>query len=136
MSRTAKLPVDVVHILAQDEVACDVGGQLYGYKPSSLPCPDSGLCTVNMGLSGFLRPALRMTASHRVYMTMLPRHMSMPLHRPSSSLFLNKVNLASISSMSKSQFSQLFLEMLCESGLESSEDDEGGMKRGKETSAS
>lgn len=83
-----------------------------------------------MRLGCFLRPALRAAACQRYYKT-FPRHISLELPRYSQTLLM-KVNLASVAK-TKSEFSQLMLEMLRGLSLDS-EEDEGGMKRGSSAS--
>lgn len=84
-----------------------------------------------MRVSCFLRPALRASTCQRFFTT-FPRHVAVDMPRYSQSQLI-KVNLAAVT-RSKSQFSQLMLELLHEMSLEGSEDDEGGMKRGKRSS--
>jgi len=82
-----------------------------------------------MRLGCFLRPALRVATCQRFYRT-FPRQASLELPRYSQCL-LTRANLSSVT-MAKSDFSQLMLEMLRGLSLDCSEEDEGGMKRGKQ----
>lgn len=81
-----------------------------------------------MGLSCFLRPALRVASCQRFYAS-LPRYSALQVPH-CFPMQTTRLNLAAVN-LTKSDFSQVILDMLREMSMESSDDDEGGMKQRK-----